>query len=115
MLRITIGNEEPLLFDDDKLTLVEAKLLYKFTKKGVKALFGTDGNDDPEKIQAMVWVARHRAGVTPNRYSEIDFDLSELDMVELDEDGNPIPDDAPPANDAEDGDEAGNGESAATT
>lgn len=108
MLRITIGTDEPLLFDDDRMALSEAKLLYKFTQQSPKELFGSEGN--PEKLQAMVWVARHRAGIRPNKYSEIDFDLSELEITAVDADGNPITDEP-----AEGGDGEGNGDSAGTT
>jgi hypothetical protein len=74
-------------YDPDKITTLEAIELKKMTSftvtKWVEALQGGDA----EAYRAFVWLARKRAGDTPEgRYSEFDFPLVDvLSSMEFDD------------------------------
>ncbi|MGH8575347.1 MAG: hypothetical protein ACREXJ_00175 [Gammaproteobacteria bacterium] len=76
MLRFTHDGQE-YEFDPDKLPLAEAIMVKKHTGMGMAPYMQGLRDVDPEAIQAMVFLAKRRAGEKV-KFEDIDFDLIEL-------------------------------------
>lgn len=74
-------------FDPDTIRTVEAIELKKMTGYTVVQWSEALGEMDAEAFRALVWLARKRAGDTPEgRYSDFDFPLIEVaQSFEVDE------------------------------
>lgn len=91
MLRITVAGDTLPDFDDTRMPVAEGIALEKVTGLTPPALWEGVERFSPAAILALVWLARRRAGGEAElRYSKLAFDLSDFDMVEIDEDGRVI-------------------------
>lgn len=75
-LFFTVGGTE-YEFDQNKLALVEAIAVKKAAGLTVKAFQEGLTEMDPESLQAMVWLAKKRAGEAV-RLQDVDFDVVDL-------------------------------------
>lgn len=76
MLHFTVNGTE-YEYDQDKLPLTEAIAVKKATGLTVNAYMRGLTGMDPEALQAMVWLAKQRAGEAV-RFVDIEFDVLAL-------------------------------------
>lgn len=88
MLRFTVDGVK-WEFDDDRLLNTEAIALRKVSGLTYGQLYDGIAEGDAAALTALVWLARRRAGETV-KFSAVEFDLAELGLVALDENGEPV-------------------------
>jgi hypothetical protein len=89
VLRLTVDGRD-ILFDDKRLLNTEAIALKKSTGLNVQDMYAGVAEFDAEALTALVWLALRRAGQPGLKYSDTEFDLGALDLVELDDEGRAV-------------------------
>lgn len=89
MLRLTVDGETYQV-DDGRMLNTEAIALKKATGLAVQELWQGVTDFDAEALTALVWLARRRAGEMALRYTAVEFDLGQIDMAEVDDEGRVV-------------------------
>lgn len=91
MLRVTVEGTTYPDFNDDKMPVSEAIALEKVSGLTPPQLWEGVNRFSGAALLALVWLVRRRAeGADAPRYSQLEFDLSTFDMVEVDDAGRTV-------------------------
>lgn len=87
---------EDLEFEEDTLTVAEARLIKKHTGMGLKSFAEGSKDGDPDALVAIVFLAKRRAGQAV-RWQDLDsLDLAKLEAISESVDESPGTDVADP-------------------